>query len=113
MNALDAIMERDGMALEMPLAPGDVQVLNNNVVFHARTAFGDHPDVERRRLLLRLWLSHASARPLPGSFADLYGMIDAGAYRGGVWPDGRRPTRDPHGRALCPADHAGHGASQT
>ena len=113
MDALDAIIERDGMALEMPLAPGDVQLLNNNVVFHARTAFEDYPDLERRRLLLRLWLTHASARPLPGNFAELYGRIEAGVFRGGVWPDGCRPTSDTHGRAHCPADHAGNGSSQT
>jgi Taurine catabolism dioxygenase TauD, TfdA family len=75
------------MALEMPFNPGDVQIINNNVVFHARKAFRDHPDPERRRLLLRVWLAHASSRPLPQSFADLYGATDAGTYRGGVWPD--------------------------
>ncbi len=101
MDALDAIMERDGMALEMRLVPGDVQILNNNVVFHGRTAFIDHPDAEQRRLLLRLWLTHASARPLPASFADLYGMIEAGVYRGGVWPDGSRPRRDQNGLVVA------------
>lgn len=95
LDALDALLERDGMALEMPFEPGDVQILNNNVVFHARTAFTDHPDPARRRLLLRLWLTHASARPLPAGFADLYGRTEAGAFRGGVWPDGRAPAHDP------------------
>jgi Taurine catabolism dioxygenase TauD, TfdA family len=87
MNALDSIIERDDMVLEVPLKPGDVQIINNNVVFHSRTAFEDSPDAEQRRLLLRLWLAHASSRPLPTDFADLYGRTDAGAYRGGVWPD--------------------------
>ncbi|MCG6122424.1 MAG: TauD/TfdA family dioxygenase [Microvirga sp.] len=100
LDALDALIERDGMAIEMPLAPGDVQILNNNVVFHARTAFEDHVEPGRRRLLLRLWLAHSSARPLPDSFADLYGATEPGADRGGVWPDGGPPT---HGARGAPA----------
>ena len=91
LDMLDALVERKGMALEMSLRPGDVQILNNNVVLHARSAFQDHSEYERRRLLLRVWLAHASARPLPKSFVDLYGATEAGAYRGGVWPDGRLP----------------------
>ncbi len=92
LDRLDALIERDGMALEMPFKPGDIQILNNNVVLHARTAFEDYAEPELRRLLLRVWLSHASARPLPDSFSDLYGSTKAGSHRGGVWPDGRSPA---------------------
>jgi len=94
LDTLDSLIESEGMAHEMPFEPGDVQILNNNVVFHARTAFEDHPEPDRRRLLLRLWLAHRSSRPLPESFADLYGVTGAGSYRGGVWPNGRPPARD-------------------
>jgi hypothetical protein len=87
LDKLDALIERDGMALEMPFEPGDIQILNNNVILHSRTAFEDYDEPDRRRLLLRVWLSHRSARPLPESFAELYGTTDAGAYRGGVWPN--------------------------
>jgi len=86
LDTLDAMMQEPGRALEMMLTPGDIQLLNNNVVLHARTAFEDHRQPARRRLLLRVWLSHKSARPLPASFAALYGSTDAGTYRGGVWP---------------------------
>lgn len=91
LDALDALFEREGLALDMPFALGDVQILNNNVVLHARTAFEDLPEPERRRLPLRLWLAHDSARPLPEGFADLYGRTEAGSYRGGVWPGGTIP----------------------
>jgi hypothetical protein len=87
LNLLDDLITREGMALEMPFEPGDVQILNNNVILHSRTAFKDHFEPQRHRLLLRLWLAHASARPLPHEFADLYGVTEAGAYRGGVWPN--------------------------
>lgn len=43
--------------LDMELAPGDIQWLSNHAVLHARTAYDDHPEPERRRHLLRLWLS--------------------------------------------------------
>ncbi|KGO65228.1 Taurine catabolism dioxygenase TauD/TfdA [Penicillium italicum] len=52
-------------SLHMILTPGDIQFLSNTHVFHARTAYTDHPpgaiDEEglpcRRRHLMRLWLS--------------------------------------------------------
>ena len=84
LDALDALMELDQVPIKMSLQSGDIQVINNNVVFHARTAFHDNPAA--RRLLLRLWLAHRSSRPLPDSFAVLYGSVVLGALRGGVWP---------------------------
>jgi hypothetical protein len=41
----------------MDLAPGDIQWLSNHTIVHARTAYDDHPEPERKRHLLRLWLS--------------------------------------------------------
>lgn len=93
LDALDAISEREGMALEMTFAPGDIQLINNNGLFHGRTAFEDDDDAGQRRLLLRIWLSHASSRKLPDSFRDLYAETAAGAYRGGIWPRNTRSGR--------------------
>ena len=39
----------------MHFAPGDVQLISNHTVVHARTAYEDAPGSERH--LLRLWLS--------------------------------------------------------
>ena len=41
----------------MDLEPGDFQLISNHTIAHARTAYEDDPDPERRRHLLRLWLS--------------------------------------------------------
>lgn len=41
--------------LDMWLEPGDIQLLSNHTVAHARTAYQD--SAEQRRHLLRLWLS--------------------------------------------------------
>jgi alpha-ketoglutarate-dependent taurine dioxygenase len=45
------------LVLDMQFEPGDVQLLSNHGVLHARTAYRDPPEPERRRHLLRLWLS--------------------------------------------------------
>lgn len=42
---------------DMDLAPGDIQLLSNHTVLHARTEYEDHPEAEKKRHLLRLWLS--------------------------------------------------------
>ncbi len=43
------------LRLDMHFAPGDVQLISNHTVVHARTAYEDAPGSERH--LLRLWLS--------------------------------------------------------
>jgi hypothetical protein len=52
------------MYLDMDLEPGDVQLLSNHTVLHARTAYEDWPEPERKRHLLRLWISLPSRAPL-------------------------------------------------
>ena len=37
----------------------DIQLLRNHTILHARSAYGDWPEVERKRHLRRLWLSPA------------------------------------------------------
>ena len=39
----------------MQFEPGDIQLISNHVILHARTAYEDDPDAPRH--LLRLWLS--------------------------------------------------------
>jgi len=43
--------------LEMDFVPGDIQLLNNGVILHAREAYEDDDDPALRRHLLRLWLA--------------------------------------------------------
>lgn len=43
--------------LDMHFEPGDVQLLSNHSVLHARTDYEDHPEPELKRHLLRLWIS--------------------------------------------------------
>ena len=67
MRALDRMVElarSDALRLDMEFAPGDMQLLNNYTIVHWRTEFQDHAEPERKRRLLRFWLSVEDARPL-------------------------------------------------
>jgi len=53
--AWEEIAEDPAVHLDMQLAPGDLQLVSNHLVVHARTAYADDPAAPRH--LLRLWLS--------------------------------------------------------
>jgi hypothetical protein len=65
LDVYEEIAASPDLYLDMELATGDVQLLSNHYILHARTAYEDHPDPARRRHLLRLWLSldPGAARP--------------------------------------------------
>ncbi len=84
-EALDLLLAlADELSFEMSLEPGDMQFLNNHVIYHARTAFIDGEGEAQARLLYRLWLSMANSRPLPEGHEILWGRIEAGSLRGGI-----------------------------
>lgn len=56
LDFLDQVAHRPALRLSMDLEPGDMQFLNNRLVMHGRTDYEDHAELERRRLMLRLWL---------------------------------------------------------
>jgi hypothetical protein len=72
------------LALHTRMEPGDIQLLNNHVTYHARTELTDHAEPALKRLLYRLWLSVPNSRALPDDFAELWGPTAAGSVRGGV-----------------------------
>jgi len=72
------------LALDMHFQPGDIQLLNNHLMYHGRTHFEDYPEESKKRLLLRLWLSVPGSRPMPQAWKTVFGSVDAGAVRGGV-----------------------------
>jgi hypothetical protein len=66
--------------------PGDLQLVNNHVLLHGRTTFYDYPEPERRRHLLRIWLSVPNSRPLSPLLGHIYRDRSPGAVRGGFPP---------------------------
>lgn len=83
LDLFDALAEDPAMHVRMRLRPGDMQFVYNHSQLHDRTAFVDWPDPERRRHLLRLWLSPTGDRELPPCFTQRYGSIEPG-NRGGI-----------------------------
>jgi hypothetical protein len=91
-GALDMFAELAGdpeLRLDMNFMPGDIQFLHNHTILHARSAYEDWPEAERKRHLLRLWLAPPGARPLPPVFAECYGSVTIGD-RGGIICKGTR-----------------------
>lgn len=58
----------DEFRLDMDFRPGDIQLLSNHVILHARGAYEDFDEPEKKRHLLRLWLTlHRNAVDGKGS----------------------------------------------
>lgn len=84
-EALDLLAEvAEEVCLYSPFVPGDIQLLNNHVIFHGRTAYEDDSATHEERLLFRLWLSMPNSRRLPAGFERFWGSSEPGALRGGV-----------------------------
>jgi hypothetical protein len=83
MDLLDAITNDEAFHITYEFKPGDLQLLNNHTCFHARTAFEDYPEHERRRHLLRMWLSVPNSRPLSPAMGTIYQDQRPGVVRGG------------------------------
>jgi hypothetical protein len=82
MDLLAALAEE--LCLEMPFEPGQIQLMNQHVTYHGRTAYADGPG--GRRSLLRIWLSSPLSRALPEGHVSQWGDVRAGALRGGAMP---------------------------
>jgi len=83
LDLLDAIVGSEEFHLSMMFEAGDIQFLNNHVCLHSRTAFEDWPEPDRKRHLLRMWLSVANSRELSPLMSAIYRDQRAGALRGG------------------------------
>ncbi len=55
---IQRIAETPGVAHEFDLKEGDLLLVNNHAVLHARYDYEDYPDFARRRHLFRLWIAN-------------------------------------------------------
>ena len=91
-SALDAFQKTaKETALNMTLQRGDIQLVNNLTVVHARESFEDYAELDQRRYLLRLWLSSPLGRKLPEFLRERWGNIAVGSQRGGIRVPGVQP----------------------
>ena len=64
LDLYEALANSPELRLDMQFEPGDLQLISNHTIVHARSAYEDAPGSERH--LLRLWLS-LERRPQAGA----------------------------------------------
>ena len=87
LDLFDVLANDPRLNFSMQLKAGDMQFVHNHSMLHDRNGFVDWPDVDKRRHLLRLWLSTPGDRPLPEVFSQRFGTVEVG-NRGGVIVEG-------------------------
>lgn len=83
MALFDSLAGSEVFHFSMMFKPGDIQFLNNHVTVHSRTAFEDYDEAEKKRHLLRMWLSVPNSRALSPGMHTIFQDQSAGAVRGG------------------------------
>ena len=79
---LEQLANDSSFYYELTLSPGDLLLVNNHVVYHARNSYQDGAI---QRHLLRLWLAVSNSRPLDPIHQTWFGDTNPGAIRGGYW----------------------------
>jgi hypothetical protein len=84
------IANRPEIMLTMNFEEGDMQLINNHIMLHAREAYVDHDEPGRERHLLRMWIAvdDAHRRPLAPALADRYRIVRGG----GIPPNAAHPS---------------------
>jgi hypothetical protein len=72
MDLVNTLAADNRFRLDMDFRQGDIQFLNNHLVFHSRTGFIDFDAPELKRHLLRLWLRTPHYREVPPFFQARY-----------------------------------------
>jgi alpha-ketoglutarate-dependent taurine dioxygenase len=67
-DLFDELAKAPENRLSFHLERGEMMVINNYTVMHARARFTNHPESERQRRLVRLWLDAPGFRDVPGEF---------------------------------------------
>ncbi|SJZ85060.1 Taurine catabolism dioxygenase TauD, TfdA family [Enhydrobacter aerosaccus] len=83
------------IALRIAMQAGDLVYLHNPVVYHAREEYRDWPEENRKRHLMRIWLSMSDGPQLPEALAEKWIKVERGAERGGVHSAGRKAPNVP------------------
>ncbi|MGW4386067.1 TauD/TfdA family dioxygenase [Streptomyces sp. NPDC004685] len=106
-DLMDEAASSPELRLDVDLVAGDLLLLNNHAVLHARAPHEDDPNPEHPCHLLQLWLTPHQPRALPSEFWGVENSLTGG--RGGVAPRDvitpYPPTkRKPHVRPLRTPD---------
>ena len=82
-EALDVVQEianRPEFRLSMDFREGDIQLINNLTIMHAREAYEDFDEPDRKRHLLRMWIGLPDdvRRPLSPLLDERYSFVERG-----------------------------------
>lgn len=64
--AVQSVFDQPELHVELSFEAGQIQYVNNRATGHARTEFVDHPEPEKKRHLVRLWLRDHGKRGYRG-----------------------------------------------
>jgi len=84
LDAIESLANQPEMHAGIRQQPGDMLFMNNWVTLHRRSEFEDYCQPERKRHILRVWISPPNNRPIDPLFRENYGAVDAGSIRGGM-----------------------------
>jgi hypothetical protein len=65
-EAIREVFADDSLQFQFRLKAGEIQYVANREIGHSRTEFRDFDEIERRRLLIRLWLRNEGAQGYVG-----------------------------------------------
>jgi len=91
LDFMEAVSIRPEVSFDFDLMPGDIELVNNYCTFHSRTEFDDYDELEKKRHMLRAWLSVPNSRPLPPWYKERWGSVTPGEPRGGIPPSASAP----------------------
>ena len=92
LDLLDDLAGSEEFRLDYEWQQGDMNFAHNHQILHARTDYEDYPELDRKRHLLRLWLSTKDGWELPPIFAEKFGTVERGQRRGGIHVPGMKLT---------------------
>jgi hypothetical protein len=73
LDLFDEVARMPEFRLEFDLERGDMLVINNYTIMHARAGFTNYPEPERIRRFVRLWPAGANFRKVPAEFEHFDG----------------------------------------
>jgi hypothetical protein len=76
-EAIDFYQALSGeLAMDVDFQLGDISFVLNHVALHARTAYEDWPEPDRKRHLMRLWINIDCERPIhPEIIHQMIGIV--------------------------------------
>ena len=92
LDLLNNLAASEEFRLDYEWQRGDMNFAHNHQILHARTDYEDYPESDRKRHLLRLWLSTNDGWELPPIFAEKFGTVGQGQRRGGIHVPGMKLT---------------------